>query len=460
MEHFPLGDIAEASGGHLVAGGCPPDFQPTGASIDTRTISSGEIFFALKGTRTDGHEFVESAFSKGAPCSVVSRLWFEGLRGEDRPTGTMILVEDPEQAMSDIGRAYRKKFRIPVVGITGSTGKTTVKEIAAAVLSTRYRILKTEGNLNSRQGVPLTLFRLSSRHQIAVLELGISEAAGLTTLCQVADPNVGLITNVGPSHLEYLGSVEGVAKAKGEILGYLDESSTTILNLDDLWLAKEQNKIKGRLLGFGIEQICQFRGEGLVLDQVGCGHFSLQGRKINLRIPGRHNVYNALAAAAVGYAFDISLEDAASAIEAYQPAAMRGVIQTRGGVFILNDAYNANPASMRAAIETLVSIQVGEKGRRIACLGDMLELGSKAPGLHREVGTFAKAKGIDLLFTFGPLAAEISKGAEGLGERARHFTDKTELVHALAETLQPGDLLLVKGSRGMRMEEVISDIPL
>jgi UDP-N-acetylmuramoyl-tripeptide--D-alanyl-D-alanine ligase len=458
MERFSLGDIAGAARGRIVTGGRPPEFEPVGAAIDTRTIAPGEIFFALRGTRTDGHEYVPAAFASGAAAAVVSGRWFEALPERGRPAGTLILVDDPEGAMSDIGRAYRRRFRIPVVGITGSNGKTTTKEMAAAVLETRYRVLKTEGNLNSRQGLPLTLFRLSSRHEVAVLELGISESAGLTRLCEVADPGIGLITNVGPTHLEFLGSVEGVAKAKGEILGYLDESSTAILNLDDLWLVREQQHIKGRLLGFGIERICRFRGEGLVFDQDGCGHFSLQGRTIGLRAPGRHNVYNALAAAAVGGALDVPAEDAARALEAFRPGAMRSAVETRGGVRVYNDAYNANPASVKAALETLGAMAVDGGGRRVACLGDMLELGETAQALHREVG--ACAAGIDLLFATGPLAAEIVRGAARMGDRARHFPDRADLIRTLKKTLRPGDILLVKGSRGMRMEEIVEGLDL
>jgi UDP-N-acetylmuramoyl-tripeptide--D-alanyl-D-alanine ligase len=459
MERFTLGEIADAARGQLVAGASSPEFEPVGVSIDTRTVQPGELFFALKGTRTDGHNFIAQALSKGAAAAVASGRWFASLPERDRPAGTLILVDDPEQAMIDIASAYRRRFRIPVVAITGSAGKTTTKDMAAAVLATRYRILKTERNLNSRQGLSLMLFRLSAQHEVAVLELGISEPGGLTRLCQMADPNVGLITNIGPSHLEFLGSVEGVAKAKGEILEYLDESSTAILNLDDLWLVKEQNKIKGRLLGFGIEEISQFRGEGLVFDQAGCGHFSLQGRKISLRVPGRHNVYNALAAAAVGGALGVPLDEAIPALQAFQPSAMRSAVETRGGVRILNDAYNANPTSMKAALETLRVMAVGGGGRRIACLGDMLELGDNAPELHREVGAFA-AKAVDLLFATGPLAAEIVKGAAALGDRARHFPDRADLLRALNETLRRGDILLVKGSRGMRMEEVLAGLKL
>ena len=458
MERFALWEIAEAARGELVPGTCPPDFAPTGGCIDTRLLAFGEIFFALVGTRTDGHEFIASAFAAGASAAVVSVRWYSGQPVPKRPSGTLIVVEDPEQAMSDVARVYRSRFRIPVLAVTGSNGKTTTKEMAAEVLGTRYRVLKTEGNLNSRQGLPLTLFRLSAGHEAAVLELGISETSGLTHLCNVADPKVGLITNIGPTHLEFLGSVEGVAKAKGEILGYLDESSTAILNLDDLWLAREKNKIKGRLLGFGIEQICQFRGEGLVLDQDGCGHFSLQSRKIRLHVPGRHNVYNALAAAAAGFALEVPLEDAIRALEGFQPAAMRSSVETRAGVRILNDAYNANPASMRAALETLRAMKVEEGGRRIACLGDMLELGEDAPALHRGVGTIAEGLGVDLIFATGPLAVEIVRGAPGLG--GGHYPDRNRLILALNENLRSGDILLVKGSRGMRMEEVIAGLDL
>ena len=268
----------------------------------------------------------------------------------------------PTWQWGHLARAYRSRFDLPVVAVTGSNGKTTTKEMTAAVLKTRYRVLSTEGNLNNPLGVPLTLFRLSSEHEVAVIEMGISKFGELTYLCEIADPTIGVITNIGPAHLEFFGSVEGVAKAKGELLEYLDESSMAILNIDDLLMSRERATIKGRLLGFGIEKICQFRGEGLILDQEGCGHYSLQGHSFHLAVPGRHNVYNALAATAVGAALDVPIADSSSALGTFRPYKLRSQVLESGGIRFLDDSYNANPDSMRAALETLLRMSVKEGG--------------------------------------------------------------------------------------------------
>ena len=457
MEGMTLAEAAEALGGEMVCDADESGVHPTGGCIDTRTLKPGEIFFALRGEHTDGHRFVVDAFERGAAAAVVAPAWYREQPREDRPRGTLVLNDDPDLAMGDLARTYRRRFRIPVVGITGSNGKTTTKDMAASVLSGRYRVLATEGNLNTRLGVPLTLFRLCAGHDAAVIEMGISEQGGLRYLCEVADPTIGVITNIGPTHLEFLGSVEGVAKAKGELLRYLDESSTTILNLDDLLLSRERVNIKGRLLGFGIEKICQLRGEGLVLDQEGCGQFSLQGHSFHLTVPGRHNVYNALAAAAVGMALDVPLPEAAAALASFRPARLRSQVQERGGIRLLNDAYNANPASMRAALEALLGMPLPGEGRRVAVLGDMLELGAVAAEAHRELGAFAADRGVDALFALGEMARQVAEGGLGRGlaaGRCRAFADRAALLDELVGFLQPGDLVLLKGSRGLAMEAV------
>ena len=456
MEGVTLSEVAEAVRGQFVGDADPGKLSASGGCIDTRGLEPGDLFFALRGEHTDGHRHLASAFQAGASAAVVCRTWHQ--ETGEQPDGPVIVVEDPEDAMGDLARAYRKRFSIPVVAITGSNGKTTTKDMTAAVLARRYRVLATEGNLNTRLGVPLTVFGLSKTHEVAVIEMGISEHGGLRTLCEIADPNIGVITNIGPTHLEFLGSVEGVAKAKGELLEYLDESSMTILNLDDLLLSRERVKAKGRLLGFGIEKICQFRGEGLVQDQEGCGRFSLQGHCFRLSIPGRHNVYNALAAAAVGSVLGVSVADAAAALADFRPTSLRSQVEERDGVRLLNDSYNANPASMRSALQTLARISLPrEGGRRVAVLGDMLELGPGAPEAHRELGRFAAREGLGALLALGEFAEEVAGGGrdEGLpAERSRAFADRDELIEALERFVEPGDLVLLKGSRGMAMEAV------
>ena len=462
MEGLTLAEAVEAVRGDFV-GTLDPAGLPAGGCIDSRAVRPGDIFFALQGEHTDGHRFVGAALEAGASAAVVSRSWYREQTHEARPPGPLIVVETPDLAMGDLARCYRRRFRIPVVAITGSNGKTTTKDMAAAVLSTRYRVLATEGNLNTRLGVPLTLFRLSGEHEAAVVEMGISEQGGLRYLCEVADPTIGVITNIGPTHLEFLGSVEGVAKAKGELLEYLNESSMAILNLDDLYVSKERARHKGRLLDFGVEKICQFRGEGLILDQEGCGHFSLQGHYFHLAIPGRHNVYNALAAATIGAALNVPLSDAAEALASFRPAKLRSQVLEQNGIRLLNDAYNANPVSMRAALDTLARMSplegAPEGGRRIAVLGDMLELGPVAETEHRELGEYAAGAGVEALFALGDLAHETAGGAVDGGlppERSRAFTDREELARELKGTLRPGDCVLLKGSRGLAMETVAS----
>ncbi len=459
MENFSLNEIAQAVDGELIADSDLRTVQPTGGNIDTRNLAPGDLFFALEGERFDGHEFVSAAMEQGASGAVVNRKWYNALATDSRPSGPLILTEASDLALGDAARVYREKFQIPVIAITGSNGKTTTKDMTTAVLKTSYHVLSTIGNQNTRLGVPLTLFRLSEEHDVAIIEMGISEHGGLQYLCEIAQPTIGVITNIGPTHLEFLGSVEGVAKAKGELLEYLDESSMAILNLDDLLLSKERAKVKGRLLGFGIEEICQFRGERLITDQEGCGQFSLQGRNFQLPIAGRHNVYNALAAAAIGAVLEIPIAVAASALAKFQPTDLRSQLVEKDGIRLVNDAYNANPASMKAALEALLAIDLEGSGRRIAILGDMLELGPGAGCAHQDLGKFAANRGIDVLFALGELSREVCKGGIDGGlpsEKSLPFKERENLIEALDSFLKPNDLILLKGSRGLAMEKVAS----
>lgn len=455
MEAFSLSDVAEATNGRLVGADDPDGIFPTGTSIDTRTLERDDLFFALAGEQTDGHAFVEQALAKGASAAVVSEQWYRELSVDFRPDGPMVVATAPDLALGSLGKAYRRRFDIPLIAVTGSNGKTTTKEMIAAVLRTRYRVLATEGNLNTRLGVPMTLLKLTKAHEVAVIEMGITEGGGLSYLCELAAPTIGVITNIGPTHLEYLGSVEGVAQAKGELLDYLDESSMAILNFDDLYLSKKRASVKGRLLGFGVEEISQFRGERLVLDQEGCCQFSLQSRFFHLHVPGRHNVYNALAAAAAGCALDVPLEDAADALGEFRPPALRGQVLESGGVRLLNDSYNANPASMRAALDTLTAMPAD--GRRFAVLGDMLELGPTAESAHQSLGRYASERGVDALLTLGDFAeATVGGGVEGgmALDLAVAYATLDQLSEALERQLKPGDVVLLKGSRGSRMERL------
>jgi len=438
--------------------------EPTGASVDTRTLGPGELFFALEGARADGHVFVADALDRGASAAVVSVHRYVDYVDPEELRGPLIGVEDPLAALAALGARYRRRFDIPFVAITGTNGKTTTKDLCAHVLSERFRVLKNEGSFNNHIGVPLTLLRLSREHEVAVLELGTSGHGEIARLCQLVDPYVGVITNVGPAHLASFGSVEGVAAAKGELLEYLGESDTAILNFDDEMLAREQvhARTKGKLLGFSLETDSPFRGERLVLDRKGCGRFWLRGTEIELALPGRHNVYNALAAAAAGCLFGISMARIGAALQRFRPPSRRRMeISERGGVHILDDTYNANPVSVKAALDILVAYEIESGARRIAVLGDMLELGERAQEAHEEIGRYVVGRGTDDLSTVGPLSEATARAARiaGMGEgHARHFGDKAEVYRHLKELLKPGDIVLVKGSRGMGMEEVVEKI--
>ena len=454
MEGMSLAEVIDAVKGQWTGQVDPASVVPVGVERDTRALKPNEIFFALVGENVDGHDFLDVGFDRGACAAIVSKAWFDA---QESPTGSLIVVDAPDVAMGDLARVYRRRFDIPVIGITGSNGKTTTKDMVATVLQTRYQVLATKGNLNNHLGVPLTLFELSCQHEVAVIEMGISNFGEMTYLCEIAQPTIGMITNIGPTHLEFLGSVEGVAKVKGELLDYLDESSMTILNLDDLFLFKERAKVKGRLLGIGIEQICQFRGEGLKLDQKSFSHFTLQGHYFSLPIPGKHNVYNALMAAATGWALDVPLEDAAQALKEFVPTKLRSQMLEHNGVRLVNDTYNANPASMRAALETLAQIETN--GRRVAVVGDMRELGNITDEAHRELGREAGKQRVDALFALGDLADLVAEGGrESRVDVVRAFVDQEALVADLKGYLKPGDLMMIKGSRGIAMEGVVAGL--
>ncbi len=457
MEEVCLGEIQQWTGAQLV--GILSGARPLpGISTDTRTIVKGELFLALRGPNFAGHEFIEEAFERGACGAMVERSWVE--RGGGSTAGPLLVVPSTLEALGTIARHYRRRFDLPVIGVVGSAGKTTTKEMIATVLARKYQVLKTIGTENNEVGVPKTLLQLTQKHEAVVLELAARKFGDIKYLCSCAQPTIGVLLNIGTAHIEFFGSVEGVAKAKGELLEYLDESCMALVNADDCVVVKEVKRTKGRLLAFSLERESQFRGEGLVLDQEGRGHFSLQTISLDLKIPGRHNVYNALAAAAVGRILDLPWEDIRDALASFQAPPMRGEILRKNGIGIINDTYNANPGSLQAALELLKDLDAAG-GRKIVVLGDMLELGQQSAALHADIGRRLTALNIDLFFATGPLSAETIKAARRAGmreEQTRHFEDKSDLGDYLSTILQEKDIVLVKGSRGMKLEEVIDHI--
>ncbi len=425
----------------------------SGVSTDTRSLEPGQIFVALRGDRFDGHAHLAAAFEAGASAAVVERT---GDVTQRTYSGPLLAVDSPLAALGRLARQYRRRYDIPVVAVTGSAGKTTAKEMIAAVLGRRYQVLATPSNENNEIGVPRAILGLTPEHGAAVIEMGARRVGDIAYLCSIAQPTIGVLLNIGVAHLEVFESVERVAKAKGELLDFIvDESYVALVNADDCVIAGEAMRTKGRLLGFGWTREGHFSGEGLILDQEGCGHFSLQNTSFHLRIPGRHNAHSALAAIAVADQCGVSAADASAALADFEPVCMRSEILRKAGIRVINDCYNANPDSVRAALDLMAEMSVD--GRRIAVLGDMLELGAQEGALHQDVGRYA-ADRIDLLMGTGPLSAQIVGGAREAGMKAglaKHFEDRDSLTRQLKSTVRPGDLVLVKASRAMALEHVV-----
>jgi UDP-N-acetylmuramoyl-tripeptide--D-alanyl-D-alanine ligase len=450
MSRFTLEELAKGSGGRLVSG--PAAGELTGVSIDSRTLRPGEAFVAIRGHRLDGHAFCADALEKGAGALVVADL------AATPPTRAVpvILVDDSTLALQRLARFHRARFELPVVAITGSNGKTTTKELTAAVLSVRFRVLKSEGSLNNQWGVPLTLLRLAPEHEALVIEIGMSALGEIATLAALAQPTIGVLTNIGPVHLEFLGSLEAVQKAKGELVRAIGPEGTVVLNADDplvLALAKEA---RGRVVTFGFEASAHVRARGVARGESALAFtlvIGVSSAPVSLPLAGRHNVSNALAAAAVGSLFGLAPREIAEGLGRARPAAHRLTWIDAGGTLILDDCYNANPNSVAAALETLVE----EPGvRTIAVLGDMLELGAAAEAAHLEVGRLAARLGVERLYGFGPLSRSTVSGARAAGLLTAHaVSDFETLIEEIRREVRPGDRILIKGSRGVKMERIV-----
>ncbi len=452
MHGVQLGEILQWTDAELV-GILDRFISPLGVSTDSRSLAAGELFIALRGENFDGHDYVEAALEGGACAAVVERGYYEDRIG----VGPLLVVDSALVALGKIAAQYRARFDLPIIGITGSAGKTTTKEMVAAVLGQRYNVLKTVGSENNEIGVPRTLLQLTPQHEAVVLELAARQEGDIRYLCSIAKPTLGVLLNIGTAHLEFFGSVEGVAKAKGELLEYLDESLTALINADDRVVCREVQRTKGRLLTFGFQCESKFRGEGLILDQEGCGHFLLHNYSIDLQIPGKHNAYNALAAAAVGEELGVAPEQIQRALADFRPVSRRSEVTRKNGITVINDSYNANPSSMAAALDLLAEMDA-KGGRKIALLGDMLELGQQSSQLHADVGRRA-AEVVDILLAVGPQSQHIVAAAQEAGmTRARHFIDREQVASHLSAQLEVNDLVLVKASRGMGLWELVEQL--
>ncbi|MGD6994308.1 UDP-N-acetylmuramoyl-tripeptide--D-alanyl-D-alanine ligase [Sutcliffiella horikoshii] len=424
-----------------------------GVSKDTREDMSGKLYIPIIGENFNGHAFVRDAIEKKG---AVASFWQKDQ--PEPPTDlNLIVVDDTIEALQHLASSYRNQIGMKVVGITGSNGKTTTKDMVTSVLETTFRVHKTAGNYNNHIGLPLTILSMKEDTEVAVLEMGMSGRGEIELLSSIAKPDAAVITNIGESHMQDLGSREGIAEAKLEIAAGLKQDGKLIINGDEPLLTDRVGG-KTNVIPFGLKANNDYQARDITLKGRGT-HFIIEETEYFIPVLGAHNVTNALAAIIVGELFGVSEENRKKGLEQLVITGMRNeVVETSGGWTVINDAYNASPTSMRAALDLLGSLD--GYGKKIAVLGDMLELGDMEKTFHQEIGQYVKEKNVDYVFTFGALGMEIAKGAQEVLEpsRVKPFMNKQELTRELLPLLENGDVVMVKGSRGMKLEEVIEGI--
>ncbi len=454
---FRIGDMMEILG-LKDPGDVDRDAGIFGVNVDSRRVVPGDLFVALKGERTDGHSYINDAFRQGAAAC----LMMEGREVPGCTVSPCLKVPDPLEALGSLASWYRRGFVLPVVAVTGSVGKTTCKDMIAGVLGSEMRVLKTIGNYNTEIGVPLTLFDLRPAHRAAVIELGMRNLGDIEYLVTLARPEIGVLTNIREVHLETLGCIENIARAKGELFTALPEDGWAIINGDDEWGRWIAARTPARTLFYGVRsEDAEVWAENICTDDLARAEFDLHfvggsARRVKLSIAGRHHVKNALAAACVGTMMGVSPDDIAHGIASSELTGMRMQWMDQGEILILNDAYNSSPTSCAAALRSLSECRRG--GRKVAVLGDMLEMGSEAQRGHQEVGRGVPESGVQLLVTVGEMAAIIGDTAvkQGLSpSRHHHYEDVDDLIAGLPGTIQEGDVVLVKASRGCRLERCV-----
>lgn len=462
MEKMTLEEIAGCCGGVYFGDEAAKGTPVSSVTIDSRKIQPGGLFLPICGERVDGHRFIPDVFQRGAAACLSERQ----LEGQPGP---YILVESTRKALRDIAAYYRRSLKIPIVGITGSVGKTSTKEMIASVLGVRYRVHKTEGNFNNEIGLPLTVFGIRKEHEIAVLEMGISDFGEMHRLAKIAEPDICVITNIGLCHLENLGSRDGILQAKTEVFSHMQPDGAVILNGDDDKLGSLR-QVNGKKpvfytwhnpwtsYGSVKDAVYADRVEPLGMEGIRMTlHLGQNSKEVTVPLPGEHQIYNALAAACVGAACGMGLEEICRGISAVKTIGGRSHLIQVGGMTLIDDCYNANPVSMRASLDVLSAAS----GRKIAILGDMGELGEKERLLHAEVGRYAAEKGIDFLYCTGKLSEEMVQSARNEKEsriQAFHYPDKKALLDAVSGELKKGDTVLVKASHFMEFSEIVETL--
>lgn len=450
-----ISEILKITGGKLLSGAAGADIDTASISTDSRSIKKGEFFLPLKGNNFNGEDFIDDALKRGAIGTFVTRAQVR--KSTSAQEKIIIQVKDTTEALQRIAHIQRMKSGIPVIGVTGSNGKTTVKEMIYGVLSSKFKVLKNEGTKNNHIGVPQTLLNLCQEHDICVLEMGTNHEGEIRTLADIARPNIAVITNIGPSHLEFLKDLDGVYKAKKEIFAFLDRGGTAIINGDDKYLsALRSGKFGIRRYGFG--NTCNFRASQVKIEG-GKIRFTVNNKPdFTLNLLGVHNIYNALAAIAVASNFGISIESMKNALAKYAPTEMRLNIRNISGITLVDDTYNSNPLSMKCALEAIKDYPAGAKWIVSA---DMLELGKGEKDFHSNLGEIIANYGFNGLITFGGLSQFTSSRALECGmvkNKIWHCSTREEVADILKNTAKEGDLVLIKGSRAMKMEEVIKKL--
>ena len=444
-----LSKIAEFIG---AAGDFPRDDVAQAYSIDSRTVRPGELFFAVKGEHFDGHEFVPSALENGAVAAVARNDRSDRFSDKNR----LLFVDDTLVALQTLATAVRKVWGRPLIGVTGSAGKTTTKEAIAHVLSSRYRVLKSEGNFNNHFGLPLMLLKLEPEHDLAVIEMGMSHAGEIRTLAKIAQPEIGVVTNVAPVHLEFFDSIAGIARAKYELVESLPSSGTAVLNADDEYVSQFGRDFRGKVIKYGIKSMADVRAESIASRGIEGSEFDVivgEGREhAVLQLVGEHNILNALAGISVGLACGMSPTESVAALASLAPADKRGQVLQLGNITVVNDCYNSNPKALNAMVDALA---VMKAERRIVVAGEMLELGPAGEELHHASGRHIGEKKIDALIGVRGLAQAIVDGAKEMGTKAIFVATPEEAGEWLARETQGGDVVLLKASRGVKLEKAL-----
>ena len=452
MDPLPLSQLAQFASATIAAGDSGAVISRI--STDSRTLQPGDLFVPIRGENFDGHRFIGQAAERGASGALVEESW-----SGDVPAGFALLrVPDTLVGYQNIAAGYRRSLKLKVIGITGSNGKTSTKDFVAAALGRRFRVTKTAGNFNNHVGLPRTILEANTDHDIAVWELGMNHPGEIAALAKIAGPDLAIITNVGIAHIEFMGSREAIAQEKGSLAEAVDAAGTVILNADDSFSDGIARRTRARIVLAGITN-GSVRADEITQSASGSEFTILEGAhrcRAQLPVPGLHMVQNAMLAVAAGRAFGLSLEECAAGLASTPLTKARLQVREIHGVQFLDDSYNANPESMKAALRTLVELET--EGRRIAVLGQMGELGEQSQGGHTEVGEAAAAFRIDQLITIGETAATISRAAEAAGlEKVANVATAAEAAELLAESASAGDLVLVKGSRLARTEQVLDE---